>query len=499
MAEDQARIIRDGLKSIQELRGGSLSQEQESEINRTLNAIREEFGASAGVPDDSVYANCGEVASRLAGGGGSIRNSRFGYPAKDEDLPIWGEVRRPDSDGYLRVYPNPVPAHNAVEASGGEDDYSRMEKSGGPGNLSVGEGASSVPPSSPEPSASYADQAGPSHPWGERSSRRADITSACHPDDLEGLAIGEKGNRPLKPKRLNLPKVLPSDENESPEIKKGIEKSTNSSGITPGSWSKPGAIPCVPLLSHPEGTMSVPAENVRLNVTNVQDLEDQGHPDMASTPKPNHLDNDPYDDDDFSASLHNVSLAAESRIDLSQLLENQQIIMQKLDAILSFKSEIESIKKQLTKQNLALSTLEGHMSSIMIAVPGSGKPSGDTELNPDLKPILGRDRNRGFTEVTERKQYNFDDSGSISSKSVSSLRRKVMLTPLDHTSTNASEFIPKDDLSSRYTIKAIIRARVKDPAVQEQMLHALDETQGDNNIKTFHNLLLQYLDQNSEQ
>nr|6HTL_A Chain A, Phosphoprotein [Measles morbillivirus] len=71
---------------------------------------------------------------------------------------------------------------------------------------------------------------------------------------------------------------------------------------------------------------------------------------------------DHYDDELFS-DVQDIKTA------LAKIHEDNQKIISKLESIPKIKGEVESIKKQINRQNISISTLEGHLSSIMIAIP----------------------------------------------------------------------------------------------------------------------------------
>nr|DAZ91191.1 TPA_asm: phosphoprotein [Raton olivaceo morbillivirus] len=198
-------------------------------------------------------------------------------------------------------------------------------------------------------------------------------------------------------------------------------------------------------------------------------------------------------DNDYDESIHDISINAEMNPNLNELLENQKMIISKLDQLLTIKNDIDAIKKQINKQNLALSTIEGHLSSVMMAVPGSGKPYSSVEENPELRPVLGRDQCRGLQEIATPKIQGPDLDGGLQSKNQWVIKKDMYLDPINSDESNATKFLPSNDLVSRDVLYALINSSIRDKTMRSNMLYALETVKDDKDLKEFHEVLLKYL------
>ncbi|UOL48904.1 phosphoprotein [Wufeng Eothenomys melanogaster jeilongvirus 1] len=164
----------------------------------------------------------------------------------------------------------------------------------------------------------------------------------------------------------------------------------------------------------------------------------------------------------------------EGKIDL--LLSAVDRITRKLDSLPEIKEEIKNINKKITNLSLGLSTIEGYIKSMMIIIPGSGNKNegGTTDINPDLKPVLGRDNTRGLPELFKKR--NTLESLDQEISSTQEISEEHVIQPLDFTKANASNFIPGQDLASYKTIVAMIHEEVKDIESRIALLQWVDST-----------------------
>nr|WPV62649.1 MAG: phosphoprotein [Wufeng rodent morbillivirus 1] len=303
-------------------------------------------------------------------------------------------------------------------------------------------------------------------------------------------AIGLRTGKTSKPprKRLPLPITNPksSQAPSAQSIKKGTGESTTLYGTMMGFSYIAGAIQSVPKSDPCQSGKNVPVENVQANARTARE-----NPPLGLNQIDEQEENEP---DDEEKSFHEITSAANDTQTLNQLIDNQKLILNKLDQVLSLKNDIDSIKKQLTKQSLAISTLEGHLSSIMIAVPGHGKPYSSIEENPDLKPVLGRDGGRGIPEVATPKNIDFERG--LSSKMTVTINKEQYLDPLNDTKTNATRFMPTYERKSKEVIRSIIRASKLASGTKLEMLRALDNVKNNEEVSQFYDILIKYLEDN---
>nr|AYM47521.1 phosphoprotein [Bat paramyxovirus] len=196
--------------------------------------------------------------------------------------------------------------------------------------------------------------------------------------------------------------------------------------------------------------------------------------------------------DDRERGLEDASLirsSLEKKIDA--MLDNQEKILKKLDQISEIKEEINAIKKTLANQSLALSTVESYIGEMMIIIPKSGNPQeSDTNgvtKNPDLRPVIGRDSNRGKKEVTRglSTQEKIDVGEDFYSVPVAD--EKYLPTPINNRENNAANFVPTEDKTSYKIIREIIRKQMPDIEAQNEVMKLLDENIGKVPIKELYN------------
>lgn len=170
----------------------------------------------------------------------------------------------------------------------------------------------------------------------------------------------------------------------------------------------------------------------------------------------------------------------EAKIDT--LLDNQNKIISKLNAILEVKEDIDNIKKTITNQSLALSTIDGYISELMIAIPKSGIDVEDEEqnpkVNPDLRVVIGREKSRGRKEIIKP----YEDSQKIEVGDdlfiPPEVSEEFITKPIDNTVNNAAHFVPSEDRTSATILKAIVRKETKNSALIYQLHELIDSCFG---------------------
>lgn len=231
---------------------------------------------------------------------------------------------------------------------------------------------------------------------------------------------------------------LPVPRTTGGPVKKGTEESSVSTILGGRPTSGSGAIPNV----HPS-LLLLPSQNVHAESAPecVQDVSKTGSTCQSSKAEQN-------------------SPGIESKIDL--LLGNLEKISRALDVLPEIREEIRNINKKITNLSLGLSTVEGYIKSMMIIIPGSGKPgNGDTpEVNPDLKAVIGRDNTRGLAEVKSQR-INLE-SLTDDPPSLGTIDESHIVKDLDFTKSNAANFAPTNRFSSVLTMFNMIKEEVKD-------------------------------------
>nr|WPV62597.1 MAG: phosphoprotein [Wenzhou rodent jeilongvirus 2]WPV62604.1 MAG: phosphoprotein [Wenzhou rodent jeilongvirus 2]WPV62611.1 MAG: phosphoprotein [Wenzhou rodent jeilongvirus 2] len=223
-------------------------------------------------------------------------------------------------------------------------------------------------------------------------------------------------------------------------VKRGIEGNTASITSDQMLSSGHGVTQPVPKSHHPPKNLNVLADYVPTLVESVSETDITSY--IAK-----------YADSKFT-----------SRDMLTLMLAKQDMIMTKLKDIDKLSREVNDVKKVLDNFGIVLSTLENYMESLMIIIPSSGKQSQrrDVEVNPDLRPVIGRDRARGYAEVIERK-VTFDDitiEGAVGGKD--SISDEFLNFDLDFSANNAANFVPTQDENTLKILLSIIEDHVKD-------------------------------------
>lgn len=219
-------------------------------------------------------------------------------------------------------------------------------------------------------------------------------------------------------------------------------------------------------------------------------------PESGTTISPRSQNNEEggdYYDDELFSDVQDIKTA------LAKIHEDNQKIISKLESLLLLKGEVESIKKQINRQNISISTLEGHLSSIMIAIPGLGKdpndPTADVELNPDLKPIIGRDSGRALAEVLKKpvasRQLQGMTNGRTSSRG--QLLKEFQLKPIGKKVSSAVGFVPDTGPASRSVIRSIIKSSRLEEDRKRYLMTLLDDIKGANDLAKFHQMLMKII------
>lgn len=229
-------------------------------------------------------------------------------------------------------------------------------------------------------------------------------------------------------------------------VKKGIDESIVSTPSVDIQSSGSGAIPSVHELLLRQPSSHAHAESAHKGVSSVSTT--------GSTYKSCE-----------TASHHQI---LEGKVDI--LIGNIDRIASKLDLLPEIKEEIKNINKKITTLSLGLSTVENYIKSMMVIIPGSGKDdTKDTvEMNPDLRPVIGRDKTRGLKEMKLERGTMEDLNDEPSAPLL--IDPKYIINPLDFSKSNASNFKPQNDYASLKTIIAMIKNEVKDIAVRTSLI-----------------------------
>lgn len=247
---------------------------------------------------------------------------------------------------------------------------------------------------------------------------------------------------------------------ENHKVKKTTEENSSSTKKKTKLPSKAGAIPSALLSDQNQPAIHAAVENVQINANNAPTTSAEGN------------------DSKIPETMISNFDILEKKID--QLLENQEKILTKLTMISEIKEEISGIKKSLTNQSLAISTVEKYISEMMIIIPKSGQPDQmeGKDINPDLKMVIGRDQTRGYKDMS--KKYDQRDKIDISDDIYipREIDETYILKDIDNTKNNAANFIPTNDSVSYQIIRDIINKEVKMPEVAEELHQLVDDSIG---------------------
>ncbi|QKZ93213.1 phosphoprotein [Belerina virus] len=276
------------------------------------------------------------------------------------------------------------------------------------------------------------EERGSSVPHGGRASRsgRSSITELST-EDMDAIISGppRKQNRRVQSLETIEETILTAEIPKGP-IKKGIDGRSQSMSMEGRQLSENGVSPSAAPSSGHRPSEDVSAGNVQPNVTSV---EAQAAPLL------------PVDPTDLSSKIDDI-------------LGNQAKILTRLNVLTEIKEEIMNVKKILTNHSLALSTLESYINDLMIIIPAKGRESGpqSTELNQDLKAVIGRDNRRGLADegVLSKKFKEVRMGEDIFNFPV--MNGEMILESIDKDKNHAAHFIPSNDSVSMTVIKRII-------------------------------------------
>uniref|UniRef100_A0AAU7T2B2 Phosphoprotein n=1 Tax=Gainesville rodent jeilong virus 1 TaxID=3163281 RepID=A0AAU7T2B2_9MONO len=219
---------------------------------------------------------------------------------------------------------------------------------------------------------------------------------------------------------------------DAPMIKKGTGGNIASTTSTAGYLSESGATHSVQKSQLHQPSTNVLAENAREPVSIVSTT--------GCTPQGSQA----TQTDQFS----------EAKMDM--IIKTLCNLEAKLGLLPEIKEELKALNKRINNISLGLSTVENYIKDMMIIIPGSGKNPDDdeSEVNPDLKAVIGRDRTRGLSEV-KTKRIAFEKMTPGVSEPVE-IEEKYITRELDFTKSNASNFVPTDSLASKQVMLAMI-------------------------------------------
>ncbi|URD31415.1 phosphoprotein [Phyllostomus bat morbillivirus] len=502
MAEEQAQHVSKGLECIKAIRANPLCIEEIQEISIIRDTALEEFEPPVSSEQDEEDLDEDINESQKAAGGpagqSTLCPNSDGFGEADgqdfgrTDVERHEPVSRSDIQCYY------VHSHCGEEVEGIQDVDSVLVQSDNncnpddsEGTDSADEGASGF--SKDDSSKSTAnDRGSTSTPVPIRSAdvskmMEDEITSLLGPDNRN------KGRENLG-RQLTFPKQPKIAETGSDleSIKKGTDAKLISFGTETASTLTNGATPCVPKSPAILSGLNAPVVSAPKSVQNAK-MTPRCGPGSGMLPQPALPSND-EDDEEYEDEL--LTEVLELKDAITKINEDNQLILSKLDAILQLKGEIDSIKKQLNKQNIAISTIEGHISSIMIAIPGFGKSDSESqsefEFNPELRPIIGRDSGRALAEVLKKVPPNTGKmtQGLAKPGSKRQLLKEMILQPIDPNGSSAIRFNPKDDIPSKSVIGSIIKSSSLDSSHKRNMLDLLKDIKGEKNIREFHQMVL---------
>nr|ADU17839.1 phosphoprotein [Measles morbillivirus] len=505
MAEEQARHVKNGLECIRALKAepiGSLAIEEamaawsETSDNpgQERAACKEEKASSSGLSKP-----CLSAIGSTEGGAPRIRGQGSGESDDDaETLGIPSGNLQASSTGLQCYY---VYDHSGEAVKGIQDADSIMVQSGldGDSTLSGGDNESEnsdVDIGEPD-TEGYAITDRGSAPI-SMGFRASDVETAEGGEIHELLRLQSRGNNfPKLRKTLNVPPPPDPDRASTSEtpIKKGHRREIsliwNGDRVFIDRWCNPMCSKVTLGTSGP----GAPAGNVPECVSNAAPIQ-EWTPESGTTISPRSQNNEEggdHHDDELFSDVQDIKTA------LAKIHEDNQKIISKLESLLLLKGEVESIKKQINRQNISISTLEGHLSSIMIAIPGLGKdpndPTADVEINPDLKPIIGRDSGRALAEVLKKpvasRQLQGMTNGRTSSRG--QLLKEFQLKPIGKKMSSAVGFVPDTGPASRSVIRSIIKSSRLEEDRKRYLMTLLDDIKGANDLAKFHQMLMKII------
>ncbi|AFH96007.1 phosphoprotein [Ghana virus] len=206
------------------------------------------------------------------------------------------------------------------------------------------------------------------------------------------------------------------------------------------------------------------------------------------------------DDDDLICEETKFSLLNTARlISLNSRIEKIEEQIKKIPAM---EKKLSDIEKLLLKTNTALSTIEGHITSMMIMVPGKTVNEGEIQINEQLKPVIGRkdgvyDKmilprvDKKISLVTDRTPLcdDFKEDPYV-------LNEKLILDPINPSVTNASAFIPSYDNISPAVLRSLIRSNVEDRETRVELIELVNQARNDSELNEILALVNDIIDSN---
>nr|QEL52736.1 phosphoprotein [Morbillivirus caprinae] len=501
MAEEQAYHVNKGLECIKSLKA---SPPDLSTIRDTIESWREELSPSGRAtpnPDTSEgdHQNINQSCSPAIGPNKVYLSpeDNLGFreiTGNDCGAELGGVQGKGSNSQVQRYY---VYSHGGEEIEGLEDADSLVVQADPPvANIfnggEDGSDDSDVDSGPDDPSRDTLYDRGPAA--GNDVARSTDV------EKLEGADIQEvlnsqksRGGRFQGGKTLRVPEV-PDVKNSRPSaqsIKKGTDGNSVSSGTVTECLSISGATQAVPESRWESSEQNASVGSVLKSAKSAKTIQGstQESGTTASPTQPKENDSEYEYEDDLFTEIQDI------RASIAKIHDDNKTILSKLDSILLLKGEVDTIKKQISKQNISISTIEGHLSSIMIAIPGFGKdikdPTSEVELNPDLRPIISRDSGRALAEVLKKPAVDRSQKTGTKANSSSKgqLLKDLQLKPVDKQASSAIGFVPSDHESSRNVIRSIIKSSKLNIDHKDYLLDLLNDVKGSKDLKEFHKML----------
>nr|AJT59436.1 phosphoprotein [Peste des petits ruminants virus] len=501
MAEEQAYHVNKGLECIKSLK---TSPPDLSTIRDTLESWREGLGPSDRAtpnPDASEgdHQDINQSCSPAVGSGkidvspeGNLGFREITYD--DSEAGLRG-IQDKGSNSQVQRYH--VYSHGGEEIEGLEDADSLVVQADPPvaNTFSGGEDGSDDSDVDSGPDDPSRD---PLYDWGSVTGHgvaKSTDVEKLEGDDIQAVLNSQKnkGGRFQGGKTLRVPEI-PDVKHSGPSaqsIKKGTDGNSVLSGTATECLLINGATRAVPESRWESSERNASVESVPKSARSAKTIQEltQESGTIASLTQPKENDSEYEYEDGLFTEIQDI------RASIAKIHEDNKTILSKLESILLLKGEIDTIKKQISKQNISISTIEGHLSSIMIAIPGFGKdikdPTSEVELNPDLRPIISRDSGRALAEVLKKPAVDRSQKNGIKANSSSKgqLLKDLQLKPVDKQASSAIGFIPSDHESSRSVIRSIIKSSKLNIDHKDYLLDLLNDVKGSKDLKEFHKML----------
>lgn len=501
MAEEQAYHVNKGLECIKSLKA---SPPDLSTIKDALESWREGLSPSGRAtpnPDTSEgdHQNINQSCSPAIGSDkvDMSPEDNLGFreiTCNDSEAGLGGVLDKGSNSQVQRYY---VYSHGGEEIEGLEDADSLVVQANPPVTDTFNGGEDGSDDSDVD---SGPDDPGRDPLYDRGSAAGNDVSRSTDVEKLEGDDIQEvlnsqksKGGRFQGGKILRVPEI-PDVKNSRPSaqsIKKGTDGNSVLSGTVTECSSISGATQAVPESRWESSERNASVGSVPKSARSAKTIQGltQESGTIASLTQPKENDSEFEYEDDLFTEMQEI------RASIAKIHDDNKTILSKLDSLLLLKGEIDTIKKQISKQNISISTIEGHLSSIMIAIPGFGKdikdPTSEVELNPDLRPIISRDSGRALAEVLKKPAVDRSQKNGIkvNSGSKGQLLKDLQLKPVDKQASSAIEFVPSDHESSRSVIRSIIKSSKLNIDHKDYLLDLLNDVKGSKDLKEFHKML----------